>query len=112
MVRSDQSAGNDQRNLRGQDRVGRPETVQTALASLNGRLYLAWRGDGNDQLNISVFDGGHHFINKWVGGDTSTSAPALCANAGSLFLSWKGDGNENINVAQVTIQMPTDRLRD
>ncbi len=84
--------------------LGEQSPFQPGLASLNGRLYLAWRGDGNDQLNISVsFDNGRSFVNKWVGGDTSTAAPALCANAGSLFLSRKGDGNDNINVAQVAL---------
>lgn len=84
--------------------LGDQSPYQPALASLNGLLYLAWRGDGNDQLNISVsFDNGRSFVNKWVGGDTSTAAPALCANAGLLFLSWKGDGNDNINVAQVAL---------
>jgi hypothetical protein len=84
--------------------LGDQSPYQPALASLNGRLYLGWRGDGNDQLNISVsFDNGRSFVNKWTGSDTSTAAPALCASAGSLFISWKGDSNDNINVAQVAL---------
>ena len=28
--------------------------VRPALAVLNGRVYLAWKGDGNDNLNVSL----------------------------------------------------------
>jgi hypothetical protein len=88
--------------------LGDQSPYQPALASLNGRLYLAWRGDGNDNINVAQVATNSNgaptgLINKWTGGDTSTAAPALCANAGSLFLSWKGDGNDNINVAQVAL---------
>lgn len=88
--------------------LGDQSPYQPALASLNGRLYLAWRGDGNDNINVAqvALDANGEptgLISKWTGGDTSTAAPALCANAGSLFLSWKGDGNDNINVAQVAL---------
>jgi len=36
--------------------------VRPALASFNGRVYLAWKGDGNTNLNVMVStDGGRTF---------------------------------------------------
>lgn len=77
-----------------------------ALASLNGILYLAWKGDGNDFLNVMPsFDNGNTFAHKLViTSDTSPQAPALCAHNGGLYIAWKGDGNDHLNVARVTLQ--------
>jgi hypothetical protein len=84
--------------------LGDSTPYSPSLASVNGRLYLAWRGDGNDQLNVEVStDGGNSFGHKMVASDTSTAAPALCAHNGNLFIAWKGDGNDNLNVAQVAL---------
>jgi hypothetical protein len=75
-----------------------------AIASLNGRLYLAWKGDGNDNLNVEYSsDNGRTFGNKYTSPETSPQGPALCAHNGNLYIGWKGDGNDNLNVAQVAI---------
>jgi len=82
--------------------LGDTSPLSPSLASVNGNLYLAWRGDGNDQLNVMVSrDNGHTFGSKFVSGETSTEAPVLGTFNGSLMISWKGDGNDNLNVARV-----------
>lgn len=80
-----------------------------SLVSLNGIVYLAWKGDGNDFLNVMPsFDNGNTFTNKLIiSGETSPQAPALCAHNGGLYIAWKGDGNDNLNVARVTLQNGT-----
>ncbi|HEX2295711.1 MAG TPA: M64 family metallopeptidase [Actinomycetota bacterium] len=73
-----------------------------ALASHDGRLFLAWRGSGNPQLNLMFSDdNGATFRGKKVFGDTSPHSPALASHGGRLFLSWAGRGNENLHVAKV-----------
>ena len=75
-----------------------------SIASLNGRLYIAWKGDGNDNLNVMYSaDNGVSFGNKYISGETSPQAPALCAHNGNLYIAWKGDGNDHLNVARVDI---------
>jgi hypothetical protein len=81
-----------------------PDTspVSPTLSSLNGRLFLGWKGDGNDTLNMEYStDNGRTFGHKFTSGETSSQAPALCAHSGELFIAWKGDGNDNLNVAEV-----------
>ena len=75
-----------------------------SLASLNGRLYLAWKGDGNDNLNVEYSaDNGVTFGNKYTSPETSPQAPGLCVHNGNLYITWKGDGNDQLNVAQVDV---------
>ncbi|HEV2387204.1 MAG TPA: glycoside hydrolase family 18 protein [Candidatus Acidoferrales bacterium] len=75
-----------------------------ALASNDGRLFLAWKGSGNDNLNVMFSpDGGATFSGKYVSPETSDVAPALAANGTQMVLGWKGSGNDNLNVAQVAL---------
>jgi len=75
-----------------------------ALASHAGLLAMAWRGDGNYNLNVMVStDNGRSFGGKKTFDETSTDSPALASFNGGLFLAWKGDGNDNLNVARVTL---------
>jgi hypothetical protein len=84
-------------------------TTSPAIASL-GPLYIAWKGDGNDNLNLMYStDYGRTFQGKITFPETSPLAPALCAHNGKLILAWRGDGNEQLNVAQVDIQDGTIR---
>jgi hypothetical protein len=84
--------------------LGDTSPLTPALASLNGRMYIAWKGDGNDNLNVMVStDNGNTFHNKFVSGETSPQAPALAAHNGLLFIGWKGDGNDQLNVAVVDL---------
>jgi hypothetical protein len=73
-----------------------------ALAGLNGNLYLAWKGDGNDNLNVMVSTNeGATFFGKTISPQTSSDAPALATDGTTLFIAWKGSGNDNLNVARV-----------
>jgi hypothetical protein len=73
-----------------------------ALAFNNNALFLAWRGSGNDNLNVSVSDDrGSSFHGKHTSPETSDDAPALASHNGRLFIAWKGSGNDNISVAVV-----------
>lgn len=88
--------------------VGDTSPFGPALATFNGALYMAWKGDGNDNLNVMVStDGGQTFGNKVVSPETSDTAPALAVNNGSLFIAWKGSGNDNLNVAVVDTDLST-----
>ncbi len=74
-----------------------------ALAGLNGNVYLAWKGDGNDNLNVKVStNAGASFGQTFTSAQTSSDAPALASDGTTLFVAWKGDGNDELNVARVT----------
>jgi len=78
--------------------------LSPALASLNGYLFLSWKGDGNDNLNLMVSnDGGQTFGGKLISGETSPESTALAFHNGNLFIAWKGDGNDNLNVSRVDL---------
>ncbi len=84
--------------------LGDTSPLTPALASLNGNMYIGWKGDGNDNLNVMVStDNGQSFHNKFISGETSPKAPALAAHNGNLYIAWKGDGNDNLNVAIVDL---------
>ncbi|MEO6502436.1 MAG: sialidase family protein [Jatrophihabitantaceae bacterium] len=86
--------------------LGESSDAGPAVASYNGRLFLAWRGSGNPQLNMSVSnDGGASFGGKRVFGDTSPFAPALVSHNGGLFLAWTGEGDGQLNVARVALEI-------
>ena len=90
-------------------RVTLPDTSDAApaLASHNGRLYLAWKGSGNPQLNIEVSDdGGHTFGRKMVFSDTTQHGPALVSHEGQLILAWTREGANHLDVA--TVSLPPD----
>jgi hypothetical protein len=77
-----------------------------AIASHNGNLYLAFKGSGNDNLNVMVStDNGVSFPepHKHISGETSSDSPTLVSCGGSLYIGWKGSGNENFNVATVDV---------
>ncbi|MDY9927374.1 sialidase family protein [Methanosarcina sp.] len=85
--------------------------VSPALAFLDGRMYLAWKGDGNNHLNVMYSDDhGKTFGHKYTSPERSPDSPALCTHNGHLYIAWKGDGNDNLNVAQVTVI--GDEIRD
>ena len=75
-----------------------------ALAALNGNIYIAWSGTGNNQLNVAVStDRGVSFGQKLVSGETSPTSPSLCVHQGKLFIAWIGSGNNQPNVAEVSL---------
>ena len=77
-----------------------------AIASHNGILFLAWKGSGNDNLNVMLsLDGGHSFIAKMTSPETSSSGPVLVSHNGKLLIAWKGSGNDNLNVAEISFSL-------
>ena len=62
------------------NKVTLPDTSpkSPALASLHGILFLAWKGDGNDSLNVEYStDNGRNFGHVYTSDQTSPQAPAL-----------------------------------
>ena len=84
--------------------LGDMSPVSPALASFKGRLYLAWKDSGNNNLNVMYStDDGKTFGNKYTSPETSPESPAICVHKGNLYIAWKGNGNNKLNVAQVTM---------
>ncbi|QQE89513.1 hypothetical protein [Azotobacter chroococcum] len=90
--------------LEGKVVLGDTSEQAPALASHNGRLFLGWKGAGNDNLNLMFSDdNGATFKGKITFSDTSYHAPALASHNGRLFLAWTGRGDGNLNVAKVAL---------
>ncbi len=84
--------------------LGDTSPVSPALASFNGRLYLAWKGNGNNNLNVMYStDDGKTFGNKYTSPEKSPESPVLCVHNGSLYIAWKGNSNNKLNVAQIAM---------
>ena len=79
---------------------------QVALASFNGRLYMAWIDPhAHNELTIAsttdgvIFSTGTHPF----GSGNSNSAPALAVFNGKLWMAWTGtDSNSTLNLASST----------
>src|SRR6478736_5414016 len=75
-----------------------------ALAVHNGRLWLAWIGTNNHQLNVvgvTTFPDGSLGVDpalKQTMGDSSDLAPALASFNSRLWIAWTGRGNDQLNV--------------
>jgi hypothetical protein len=77
-----------------------------ALAACNGQVFMAWKGAGNQQLNIAALN--YHNDNGWSGPPIGTrieingltdAGPALAAHGNGLALAWKAVGTNELNVA-------------
>lgn len=89
-----------------QDIVTYEFTTETApaIASQDDLLYLAWKGAGNNQLNLAVSaDDGRTFSSATTLGDSSDMAPALASHNGRVYLAWTGEGEQQLNVARVVL---------
>ena len=63
-----------------------------ALATFNGRLFIAWKGNGNFHLNVMSSHDGVTFdhATKITFDEFTPVGPALAAFDGRLFLAWTG----------------------
>ena len=69
----------------------------------NEMIYLAWRGNGNNKLNIIMSEDGINWHNKLTLHETTTSGPALVKlNKSKLLLGWRGVGNNSLNILKVS----------
>lgn len=77
-----------------------PETSDhgPALAVAGGLVFLAWKGVGNNRINVGIVDAGK--VVKHPSKERTTHQPTLFSSDG-LYIAWKGDGNESLNGAEV-----------
>src|SRR5581483_11114542 len=75
--------------------------VGPAIPSVNGMVFLGWRGEDN-HLNVGLLDNQRQtFLSKLVSRERTSHSPALCLHNGSLFVAWKGEGNDKLNIGIV-----------
>lgn len=60
------------------------------MASFNGKLFVAWRGETNNFIHIAVSDNGNEF-SVYRLRETTTTTPCLVANTYRIFLSWQAE---------------------
>jgi hypothetical protein len=104
-------AGEEGRAFIGKTTFGETSDDGSALASHNGRLFLAWRGSGNEHLKVATVvlfrsTAGAFGIEgleaKITLDETSEFRPALASHDGRLFLAWKAAGNDQLNLRSPT----------
>jgi kumamolisin len=80
-----------------------------ALASHDGRLFIAWKGSGNAQLNILASDDdGKTIAARQTLNQTTEHSPALVSHNGQLFLAWAGQGRGQLNLETMTLPVFTE----
>src|SRR5690606_12523386 len=84
--------------------LGDTTDLRVSLAFHDGRLFVAWRGSGNEQINVATVTQGPPpdnpitgIVDKVVLGDESDFSPALASRLGVLYLVWCGL-DENLNI--------------
>src|SRR5262249_13600885 len=65
---------------------------------LNNNLLIAWRGVGNNFLNVMQSPNGVAFANKKTLSETTVSKPGLHVRGNRAILTWQGVGNLQLNV--------------
>jgi hypothetical protein len=66
-----------------------------AMAVFAGRLYMAHRAAGSDQLMYTTFDGNAWSTSAPIEGCSSSATPALAVYRGKLYLAHKGATGDN-----------------
>ncbi len=76
-----------------------------AAAAIGPHTAIAWKGHGNDSLNLLIVDSnGRAVAPKFRFTSENTDAtPALTLHGQTLVLAWKGSGNDALNVAPVKL---------
>lgn len=70
-----------------------------ALANFKERLFIAWKGQGNHQLNVMSSSDGVSWKNKKTFDEYTFFEPALAVFRGKLYLGWTGtDRSAMLNV--------------
>jgi hypothetical protein len=94
-------------SFRGKTTFPKTSSHGPSIASHAARLFLAWKGSGNKNLNVAkvvLFGntaggfGIERLEGKVVLGETSTESPALGSHNELLFVAWKGEGEEHLNL--------------
>jgi hypothetical protein len=71
-----------------------------ALATFRDRLWIAWAGEDNKQLNVMGSVNGNDFdsTTKQVMGDTADETPSLVVHGDRLWIVWSGVDNLQPNI--------------
>jgi hypothetical protein len=78
----------------GDTSVNAPSLCQHA-----GKVYIAWTGVGNNQINVMSAADGKTFASKVTLGDTCVGSPSITSHNGLLYLAWSGtDLRHSLNV--------------
>lgn len=80
--------------------TGESSDTGPALAALEGRLLVVWKGNGNDSLATMRADLGEEIGRKRNLNERTLQAPALGRFGRRFVLAWTGVGNNRINVMQ------------
>lgn len=89
--------------------LGHTSEARPALASNQGRLFLGWKGSGNDALNVIHSDDDGFTFTGWVAlPENSSGGPSLAPYKDDLFIAWKGSGNAQLNIAQIALTFDPD----
>jgi C1A family cysteine protease len=79
--------------------LGEASFFAPAITQLNGHVYIAWTGVGNNQLNVMSSGNGVNFVNKATLGEIAVGSPALTSFNGKIYLAWTGtDARHSLNI--------------
>lgn len=82
--------------------IAQTSDAAPALCSDGRRLFLAWKGSGNPQLNVMFSsDDGASFVDAYTSPESTDIGPALASDGSQVIIGWRGSGNLQLNVAQV-----------
>lgn len=65
-----------------------------SLASHDGKLWMAWKGSGDEGIWFAAFNGTQWSGQTRIDGVGTSRGPALAVANGKLSLAWKGSGND------------------
>jgi M6 family metalloprotease-like protein len=75
--------------------------VAPAICGFDGHLYIAWKGLGNDKVNVIRSTDGRKFQDKIILDEETEHSPCLVSHRGELLLAWTGkDGRLNVMQSQ------------
>jgi hypothetical protein len=80
---------------------GETSSSAPAIASIGKAVYLAWRGDPNNQINVMGIHQGTGDRHKETSGQTTGHHPAVAEFRGKLFVAWTGE-DDHLNLAQMS----------
>ena len=87
--------------------LGETSTKRPALASFDGKLFMAWRGTNSDLNLMASADNGRTFVDKYTSQESSLLSPALTPSDRLLLYSWAGPQSiPQLNVAQAASSRP------
>jgi len=66
-----------------------------ALAALDNKLYMSWKGAGNDErIWFTIINGSPWYVAKQAPGVWTSDGPAMAPYMNKIFMAWKGMGDD------------------